>query len=61
MSISSTRGDIYIEFMSKDITNQSGAFAAILKKCYIGSFSNRVYKNNVNGGIKVYKKGVLIL
>ena len=29
--ITTTRGDIYISFMSKDITNQTGAFAGILQ------------------------------
>ena len=31
--------------MSKDITNQTGAFAGILENCCIGSFSNRVFND----------------
>jgi hypothetical protein len=47
--ITTTRGDIYIHFMSDDISNQTGAFAGILENCYIGSFSNGVYKNKETG------------
>ena len=38
-------GEVFIRFMSADITSQTGAFAPILKHCYIGSFSNGVYKD----------------
>jgi hypothetical protein len=47
--ISTTRGNVYIRFMSNDITSQTGAFAAILENCNIASFSNGVYKENETG------------
>ena len=43
------RGEVYIGFTSDDIASQTGAFGAILEKCYLSSFSNRVYKNKETG------------
>ncbi len=43
--ITTRHGEVYISFMSDDITNQTGPFAAILDKCYLHSFSNGVYKH----------------
>ena len=47
--ITTTRGDVYIRFMSDDITSQTGAFAGILENCCISSFSNGVYKDKETG------------
>jgi len=49
--ISTNRSDVYITFMSDDITAQTGPFAAILKHCYIYSFSNSVFRDKNNGEI----------
>ena len=43
------RGSVYISFISEDITNQTGAFAAILKHCYLASFSNGVFRDKETG------------
>ena len=43
--ITTNRGDVYITFMSDDITHQTGAFSAILKHCYFQTFNNRAYKD----------------
>jgi hypothetical protein len=43
--ITTKRGDVYISLMSDDIAAQTGAFAAILRSCYLSSFSNRVIKD----------------
>ena len=47
--ITTKRGNVYIAFMSDDITTQAGLFAAILRCCYICSFSNGVYKDAGTG------------
>jgi len=47
--ITSTRGNVHIGFMSHDIADQTGAFAAILEKCYLGSFSNYAYRDKETG------------
>ena len=41
--ITTNRGSVYISFMSHDIASQTGAFAAILERCSLSSFSNRVF------------------
>ena len=43
--ITTSRGDVYISFMSDDITAQTGVFAVILKRCNIQSSNNGVYKD----------------
>ena len=52
--VSTIRGDVHIRFMSHDIANQTGAFAAILERCYLGSFSNKVYKDKETGELKFW-------
>ena len=47
--ITTSRGNVYISFMSKDITNHTGIFATILRCCYFCSFSNGVYKDRETG------------
>jgi len=47
--ITTIRGNVHIGFMSTDITEQTGAFAAILERCYLASFSNRVHTNTETG------------
>ncbi|MCL2235453.1 MAG: hypothetical protein FWB98_03300 [Defluviitaleaceae bacterium] len=47
--ITTTRGNVHIGFMSHDIAAQTGAFAAILERCYLGSFSNYVFKDKETG------------
>ena len=49
--ISTTRGDVHISFMSHDIASQTGAFAAILERCSLSSFSNKVYADKETGEI----------
>jgi len=46
-----TRGSVYICFTSDDIASQTGAFAAILKQCYLASFSNGVFKDKETEGL----------
>lgn len=43
------RGNVHISFMSADIADQTGAFAAILKSCNLSSFSNSVFKDKETG------------
>lgn len=43
--ITTIRGNVHIGFMSTDIANQTGAFAPILERCCLASFSNRVFKD----------------
>lgn len=47
--ISTIRGEVYISFKSEDITNQTGPFSAILRSCYLCSFSNTVNRDRYNG------------
>lgn len=42
-------GDVFISFMSDDIAAQTGPFAAILRVCYLASFSNGVFKDKETG------------
>ena len=49
--ISTTRGTVHIRFESHDITSQTGAFAAILERCYLSSFSNYFYRDKETGEI----------
>ena len=49
--ITTTRGNVHISFMSHDIASQTGAFAAILERCYLSSFSNKVFKDKETGEI----------
>ncbi|MFV0485398.1 MAG: hypothetical protein ACK5MU_04230 [Candidatus Saccharimonadales bacterium] len=39
------REKIHIEFASKNVASQTGPFSAILKHCYIHSFSNSVFRD----------------
>ena len=43
--ITTIRGRVHISFMSDDIASQTGAFAAILERCSLASFSNGVFKD----------------
>jgi len=52
--ITTTRGDVYISFMSHDIASQTGAFAAILERCYISSFSNKVFTDKETGELSYW-------
>ena len=47
--IQEDKSGVYINIMSADITRQAGLFAAILKKCYLHSFNNGVYRNGESG------------
>ena len=47
--ITTTRGNVHIGFMSHDIADQTGAFAAILERCCLASFSNGVFKEKETG------------
>jgi hypothetical protein len=47
--ITTGRGEVHISFMSDDITAQTGAFAAILERCCIHSFSNGVFMDQKTG------------
>ena len=40
--ITTYRNRVYMTFKSHNVVAQTGLFAAILKKCYFHSFSNRV-------------------
>ena len=37
LEITTTRGDVYIRFMSDDIAPQTGPFASILRNCCLAS------------------------
>ncbi len=41
--ITTSRGEVHINFISDDIAAQTGPFAAILERCSLHSFSNGVY------------------
>ncbi|GHU57342.1 hypothetical protein AGMMS49975_22750 [Clostridia bacterium] len=43
------RGEVFIGFMSEDITAQAGVFAAVLERCCIGSFNNGVNRRSDKG------------
>ncbi len=47
--ITTRHGDVYIGFMTEDITAQTGAFSAILERCYLHSFSNGVSTDKDSG------------
>ena len=47
--ITTDRGDVYISFLSDDITKQTGVFAAIFERCYIYSFIDGVFKDKDTG------------
>ena len=49
--ITTSRGTVHIRFMSHDIASQTGAFAAILERCYLSSFSNYVFRDKETGEI----------
>jgi len=50
----SKHGEVFISFMSDDITGQAGAFAAILERCGIHSFSNGVYRDRETDEIRYW-------
>ena len=43
--IETRHGNVYISFMSEDITSHTGPFAAILQSCYFQSFNNGVFRD----------------
>ena len=47
--ITTRGGQVYISFMSEDISPQTGVFAAILAHSYIHSFSNGVFSDKATG------------
>lgn len=47
--ITTKSGRVYVSFMSDDITDQTGPFAAILERCCVHSFSNGIFKDNESG------------
>jgi len=52
--ISTNRYGVSIDFASGDIVSQTGAFAAILEKCNIHSFSNKVLHSVKTGEIQYW-------
>ena len=50
----SRNGDVYIEFTSADIKDQTGPFAFILRKCHITYFSNGVYRDKETQEIRYW-------
>ena len=47
-------GDVYVEFTSVDIKDQTGPFAHILRKCHITYFSNGVCRNKETQEIRYW-------
>ena len=47
--ITTRHGEVYIRFTSDNIASQTGAFAAILEKCFLHSFSNKVFRDKDTG------------
>ena len=50
----SRNGDVYIEFTSADIKDQTGPFAFILRKCHIAQFSNGVIRDKETQEIRYW-------
>jgi hypothetical protein len=42
-------GELFVDLTSDDITAQTGAFAAILKSCYIRQFSTGIFRDKTTG------------
>jgi hypothetical protein len=49
--IIASRKGVYVTFVSDDITNLTGPFAAILDRCYIYESNNKVFKEKITGEI----------
>ena len=57
--ITTVRGNVHISFMSDDIAKQTGAFACMLKRCFIQSSINGVFRHKGTGELE-YWAGVNI-